>query len=113
MAWTLYELKALRKLENPVSENGIIHLLPSFKGERSYGTKLAWEAKLYRKDTQELLPVNQETLQKAGLSAADAARWQAKAQEAAKTLDRLYPVFSADIADRVKALEDAVPVAHA
>jgi len=56
-------------------------------------------------------PVTQDELVAAGVPEEDAERWAAQTEKAVSTLNRLYPVLLPEIAERVKAIEAAVPAA--
>jgi len=56
-------------------------------------------------------PVTKDELVAAGVPEEEAERWAAQTEKAVSTLNRLYPVLLPEIAERVKAIEAAVPAA--
>ncbi|MBA7645231.1 hypothetical protein ES703_52986 [subsurface metagenome] len=111
--WTLEQLKHLKDLEASVTPTGTIHIIPISKGglDEGYGSNLMWESRLYRKGLMGPLPVDADTLQAVGLSAEEAADWAARTDKAVTTLNRLYPVLVAGIAEKVEEIEAAIPAA--
>lgn len=114
--WTIEQLKHLRELEADVSGPlgmGRIHIIPISKGGRDvgYGSRIVWDARLYRKGVMGPSPVTQAQLESLGLTVEEARRWVAQTEKATSTLNRLYPVLVPEIEARVKEIEAAVPAA--
>ncbi len=113
MGWTLEQLEYLHDLEAQVSPVAKINIIPISKGgiDEGYGSSIAWDARLYRRGVMGPRPVSEVELVACGVSVEDAKKWVAQTENAVSTLARLYPVLLPAIADRVKAIEAAVPAA--
>jgi len=111
--WTLEQLKHLHDLEAQVSPMAKINIIPISKGgiDEGYGTSITWDARVYRKGVMGPRPVSVDELVAVGVSEAEAQKWVAQTERAVATLNRLYPVLLPAIAERVKAIEAAVPAA--
>ncbi len=111
--WTLEQLKHLHDLEAQVSPLAKINIIPISKGglDEGYGTSIIWDARLYRRGVMGPRPVTEDELVAADVSPEEAAKWVSQTEKAVATLNRLYPVLLPAIAERVKAIEAAVPAA--
>ncbi|MBA7673454.1 hypothetical protein ES703_81652 [subsurface metagenome] len=113
--WTLEQLRNLRDLEAQVSPTAKIAIIPISKGglDEGYGSNVVWDARLYRRGVMGPRPVSVDELVGAGCSDEDAERWAGQTVKAVASLNKLYPVLLPEIAERVKDIEAAVPVALA
>ncbi len=110
--WTLEQLTHLKDLEAQVSTLAKINIIPISKGglDEGYGSSIIWDARVYKRGVMGPLPVEELVLIGAGVPEAEAKKWVAQTEKAVATLNRLYPVLLPAIAERVKAIEAAVPV---
>ena len=111
--WTLEQLKHLRDLEAQVSPVAKIVIIPISRGglDEGYGSSITWDARVYRKGVMGPRLVTEVELVAAGVPEDEAKKWVAQTEKAVATLNRLYPVLVPAIAERVKAIEAAVPAA--
>ncbi len=111
--WTMEQLKHLHDLEAQVSPTAKINIIPISKGglDEGYGTSIVWDARLYRRGVMGPRPVAVDELIAADVPEAEAKKWALQTDKAVVTLNRLYPVLIPAIAERVKAIEAAVPAA--
>ena len=113
MRWTLEQLKHLRDLEAPIAPGAKIVIAPVSKGGlgEGFGTAITWIAMLYRRGIMGPRGVNEIELRAVGLSEEEARKWVSQTQRAIEVLNRLYPELEPAIAERVEAIEAAVPTA--
>ncbi|MBA7654608.1 hypothetical protein ES703_62490 [subsurface metagenome] len=111
--WTFEQLKHLHDLEAQVSPVAKINIIPISKGglDEGYGTSITWDARLYRRGVMGPRQVTVDELVAADVSPEEAKKWVSQTETAVATLNRLYPVLLPAIAERVKAIEAAVPAA--
>lgn len=111
--WTVEQLRHLHDLEAQVSPVAKINIIPISKGglDEGYGSSILWDARVYKRGVMGPLPVTEDVLVAAGVSDEDARRWVAQTEKAVSTLTRLYPVLLPAIAERVRAIEAAMPAA--
>ncbi len=111
--WTMEQLKHLHDLEAQVSPVAKINIIPISKGglDEGYGTSIVWDSRLYRRGVMGPRQVTEDELVAADVSPEEAKKWVDQTVKAVATLNRLYPVLLPAIAERVKAIEAAVPAA--
>lgn len=114
--WTVEQLKNLRGLSADVMGTlgeGRIHIIPVSRGRRQegYGSRITWEARLYRKGVMGPSPVTQGHLESLGLTTEEANRWANQTLKATSTLNKLYPALVQEIETKVREIQESLPAA--